>query len=78
MIDKLAKDIMVPLQKYPCIRETLTLRGAIFDHDDNTMKVVSEMLDRNVSLPPVLKDGSVVGVVRSVAVLSDIALILSS
>lgn len=78
MIDKLAKDIMVPPQEYPCIRAALTLRGAIIDQDDNTMKVVSEMLDRNVSLPPVLKDGSVVGMVRSVDVLSDIALILSS
>ena len=175
MIDKLAKDIMVPLQEYPCIPETLTLRGAIMemavqivkedqsslprvalvfdagfsdlrgllrrrdimrglepkylgagsleypeklfdveidpnlselshdkivegmrgraerlvkdfmspiqatiDHDDHMMKAVCEMVDRNVSLLPVLKDGSVVGVVRSVDVLSEIALILSS
>jgi len=29
MIDKLAKDIMVPLEEYPCIAETITLRDAI-------------------------------------------------
>lgn len=175
MIDKLAKDIMVPLQEYPCISEALTLRGAIMemavqivkedhsslprvalvfddsfsdlrgllrrrdimrgleptflgagsleypkklfdveidpnlsevshdkivegmrgradrlvkdfmspieatiDHDDHMMKAVCEMVDRNVSLLPVLKDSSVVGVVRSVDVLTEIALILSS
>ena len=31
MIDKLAKDIMVPLEEYPCIAETITLRNAIID-----------------------------------------------
>jgi len=175
MIDKLAKDIMVPLEEYPCIPESLTLRDAIaemaveivrkkqsslprvalvfddahsdlrgmlrrrdimrgleptflgggsleyreklFDveidpnlselshdkivegmrkradrlvkdymtpiratigHDDHMMKAVCEMVDQNVSLLPVLEDGTVVGVVRSVDVLSEIAHILSS
>jgi CBS domain-containing protein len=175
MIDKLAKDIMVPLDEYPCIVETLTLRDAIMemavqivrrkqsslprvalvfdegfgdlrgilrrrdimrglepsflggalleyrqklfdveidpnlselshdrlvagmrrradrlvrdfvspikatiDQDDHMMKAIQEMVNQNVSLLPVLGDGSVVGVVRSVDVLGEIALILSS
>lgn len=175
MIDKLTKDIMVPLEEYPCIAETITLRDAImemavqivkkdqsslprvalvFDEDmhdlrgvlrrrdimrgleprflgggsldyqeklfdveidpnlselshdklvagmrkraeglvrdfmtpirvsidseDHVMKAVYEMVSENVSLLPVLKDGKVVGVVRSVDVLSEIALMLEA
>ena len=175
MIDKLASDIMVPLDEYPCIPETLTLRDAILEmgvqivrkqqlslprvalvfddgfhelqgmlrrrdimrglepnflgsgaleyrrklfdveidpnlselshdkivagmrrranrlvkdfmspiratieHDDHMMKAVYEMVRQNTSLLPVLKDGGVTGVVRSVDVLAEIAMILSS
>jgi CBS domain-containing protein len=175
MIDKLAKDIMVPLEEYPCIAETITLRDAIMEmavqivmkkqsslprvalvfddgfgdlrgllrrrdimrglepsflgggsleyrrklfdvevdpnlselsheklvagmrrradhlvrefmspikatinHDDHMMKAVYEMVDQNTSLLPVLRGGNVVGVVRSVDVLSEIALVLNS
>ncbi len=175
MIDKLAKDIMVPLEEYPCIAETITLRDAIremavqivtkkqsslprvalvfddgfgdlrgllrrrdimrglepsflgggsleyrrklfdvevdpnlselshdkivagmrrradglvrdfmtpikatIDYEDHMMKAVHEMVNQNVSLLPVLREGSIVGVVRSVDVLSEIALILGS
>jgi CBS-domain-containing membrane protein len=175
MIDKIVQDIMVPLEEYPCIRDTLTLRDAIrekqvqilrknqaslprvaliFDetlsellgmlrrrdimrgleprflvsgsleyqrklfteridpnlaelsydkiaghirarssrlvrefmirikatinYDDHIMKAISEMVDQNTSLLPVLKDEGVVGVVRSVDVLNEIALIMSS
>ena len=175
MLDKLARDIMVPLEEYPCITATLTLRDAItemlvqilrkkqltlprtalvfdddfgellgvlrrrdimrgleprflgggllnyrrklFDvdtdpnlselsydamlarmrkradrlvgefvtpiaatvnHDDHIMKVMYEMVDRNTSLLPVLRAKAVVGVVRSIDVLSEIALALST
>ena len=46
--------------------------------DDHIMKAVNEMVDRNVSLLPVMENETVVGVVRSVEVLYEIALILSS
>jgi predicted transcriptional regulator len=50
---------------------------ATIDHDDHLMKAIYEMVDQNTSLLPVLKDESVVGVVRSVDVLNEIALIIN-
>jgi CBS domain containing-hemolysin-like protein len=61
---RLVREFMIP------IRATIT-------HDDHIMKAIYEMVDQNVSLLPVLKDDDVVGVVRSVDVLNEIALILS-
>ena len=46
------------------------------DHDDHIVKVIYEMVDKNLSLVPVLQDGKVVGVVRTVALMSEIAQIL--
>ena len=42
------------------------------DHEDHLGKIIYEMVDNNVSLLPVLKDGSVVGVVRSVDVFNEL------
>jgi len=52
--------------------------AATVDYEDHIIKVIYEMVDNNVSLLPVLKDGSVVGVVRSVDVLHEVAQILLS
>ena len=49
---------------------------ATVNHDDHIMKAICEMVDRDTSLLPVLKDGNVIGVVRSVDVLAEIALII--
>jgi len=51
---------------------------ATIHHDDHMMKAVYEMVHVNTSLLPVLRDGNVVGVVRAVDVLSEIARILRS
>ncbi len=42
-------------------------------HDDHLLKIIYEMVENNLSMLPVLKDGSVVGVVRSVDVLEEVA-----
>jgi CBS-domain-containing membrane protein len=42
-------------------------------HDDHLMKIISEMVENNLSMIPVLKEGSVVGVVRSVDVLDEVS-----
>jgi predicted transcriptional regulator len=42
-------------------------------HDDHLLKIIYEMVENNLSMIPVLKDGSVVGVVRSVDVLEEVA-----
>jgi CBS-domain-containing membrane protein len=42
-------------------------------HDDPLMKVTAEMVGNNLSMIPVLEDGSVVGVVRSVDVLDEVS-----
>ena len=49
---------------------------ATVDHDDHLMKVLYELVGNDISLIPVLKDNKVVGVVRSVDVLHEIAQIL--
>jgi len=46
------------------------------NHDDHILKVIYELVDTNVSLIPVLKDGRVVGVVRTVEVLDEMAKLL--
>lgn len=43
------------------------------DHDDNIMTIISKMVDADLSLIPVLKEGKVMGVVRSVDVFHEIA-----
>jgi len=63
--DRLVRDFMVPIK-------------ATIDCGDHMMKAMYEMVDQNTSLLPVLKEGKVVGVVRSVDVLAELALIVSS
>jgi CBS domain-containing protein len=58
-------DLMVPIP-------------ATIEHDDHIMKAMSELVDRNTSLLPVLRDGTVIGVVRSVDVLNEIAFLLNA
>ena len=43
------------------------------EHTDNIMKVIYEMVEQNVSLIPVLKEGRVAGVIRSVDVFHEVA-----
>jgi CBS domain-containing protein len=60
---RLVKDYMIPIP-------------ATINYDDHIMKAICEMVDQDTSLLPVLKDGNVIGVVRSVDVLSEIVLII--
>jgi signal-transduction protein with cAMP-binding, CBS, and nucleotidyltransferase domain len=46
------------------------------DYNDHIGKVIYELVDNNLSLLPVLKEGKVVGVVRSVDVLHEVAQLL--
>ena len=61
--NRLVKDYMLPIK-------------ATIDYNDHVTTAVYEMVDQNVSLLPVMKNGNVVGVVRSVDVLSEIALVI--
>ncbi len=63
--NRLVRQFMVPIK-------------VTINHDDHIMKAVYEMVDQNVSLLPVLKGKRVVGVVRSVDVLGELALMLDS
>jgi CBS domain-containing protein len=58
------------------VRDFMTPIIATISDQDHMMKAIREMVSKNVSLLPVLRGGSVVGVVRSVDVLSEIALFL--
>ncbi|RJP17506.1 MAG: CBS domain-containing protein [Candidatus Abyssobacteria bacterium SURF_5] len=46
------------------------------DFNDHIVKVIYELVDNNLSLLPVVKEGKVVGVVRSVDVLHEVAQLL--
>ena len=46
------------------------------DFEDHLVKVIYEMVDRGLSILPVLKEGRVVGVVRSVDAFREVAEIL--
>lgn len=50
--------------------------AATVDHDDHIMKVIYEMTSNNVSLIPVVREGRVVGAVRSVEVFREVAKLL--
>jgi predicted transcriptional regulator len=50
--------------------------GQTVEYEDHIVKVIYEMVDSNLSLLPVLKDGKVVGVVRSVDVMHEVAQLL--
>ena len=63
--NRLVGDYMIPIK-------------ATINHDDHIMKAIYEMVDHNISLLPVLEDNNVVGVVRSVDLLGELALIISS
>jgi CBS-domain-containing membrane protein len=58
------------------VRDFMTPIKATVDCDDHIMKAIYEMVDENTSLLPVLRKGSVAGVVRSVDVLNEIASII--
>ena len=49
---------------------------ATVDYEDHLVKIIYEMVDRGLSLLPVLKEGKVAGVVRSVDAFREIAEIL--
>lgn len=53
------RDVMVPIQ-------------VTADVNDNIMALINRMVDHNVHLLPVLREGSVVGVVRTVDVLHEV------
>lgn len=61
--DRPISDVMLPIM-------------ATVDFDDHLMKVIYEMTSNNVSLLPVLKEGRVVGAVRSVEVFREVASLL--
>lgn len=58
------------------VRDFMSPVRATVDYDDHIMKAICEMVDRDTSMLPVLKDKSVIGVVRSVDVLREIALLI--
>ncbi len=51
---------------------------ATINHDDHIMKAIYEMVNQDTSLLPVIKNDSVIGVVRSVDLLSELVAIIDS
>lgn len=59
------------------VREFVLPIRATIGYEDHITKAMYEMVQQNTSLLPVVKEGSIVGVVRSVDVLSEVALIIN-
>lgn len=55
------------------VRDVMVPIVGTADYDDNIMKLIYVMVSHNLHLLPVLKDGSVVGVVRTVDVFDEVA-----
>jgi len=55
------------------VRDVMLPIAATADFNDNIMKLIYIMVSHNLHLLPVLKDGSVVGVVRTVDVFDEVA-----
>jgi len=58
------------------VRDVMRPIVATAAYDDHVLKIVFEMVDHDLHLLPVLKEGSVVGVVRTVDVFHEIAHVL--
>ena len=58
------------------VREVMLPIQVTIEYEESLLKVIYEMVDHNLSLLPVMKGEKVVGVVRSVDVFHEIALIL--
>jgi CBS-domain-containing membrane protein len=58
------------------VREVMQPILTTVDHEDHVIKVIYEMVDHNLSLLPVMKDNKVVGVVRSVDLVHEVARLL--
>jgi len=59
------------------VKQFMVRIKATIRHDDHIMTAMSEMVDRDASFLPVLEKNRVVGVVRSIEVLSEVSLVLS-
>jgi len=69
--DKLIKGVKEQAERP--VSEVMRPIQATVSHDDHIVKVIYELVDTNVSLVPVLKEGQVVGVVRSVELFHEVA-----
>ena len=66
-------EAVVKLAEETSISDVMLPIEATVDYEDHIVRVIYEMNKHNLSLLPVLKDGKVVGVVRSVDVFHEVA-----
>ena len=69
--DKLINEIRKQAER--TVREVMIPTGVTVAHDDHVMKVAYALVESDVNLVPVLKDEKVLGVVRTVEALHEIA-----
>ena len=76
---EISDDVLQSLRqnaKRPVSDVMARIRGTL-SHDDYLIDIVEKIIDFNVSLLPVLKDGEVIGVVRTVEVLDAVGALLN-
>jgi CBS domain-containing protein len=68
---KLQKSIQQKLAR-PISDVMKTIQDSV-DHDDDVIEVIRRMVDRDLSFIPVMKEGKVVGVVRTVEIMNELS-----
>ena len=72
--DSLVREILTQAER-PISEVMQPIRSTV-DYEDHLLQVMSKMVDENASTLPVLREGVVVGVVRSVEVFKEIAALI--
>jgi signal-transduction protein with cAMP-binding, CBS, and nucleotidyltransferase domain len=72
--DSLVREIVTQAER-PISEVMQPIRSTV-DYEDHLLQVMSKMVDENASTLPVLREGVVVGVVRSVEVFREIAALI--
>jgi CBS domain-containing protein len=72
--DSLVSDILTQAERP--ISDVMQPIQSTVDHEDHLLQVMSKMIEENASMLPVLRDGVVIGVVRSVEVFQEVATLI--
>ena len=72
--DKMASGILRRARQF--VHEVMMPIAATINHDDHLMKAMNEIVQCNTSILPVLKEGKVIGIVRTIDVMHEVRVML--
>jgi CBS domain-containing protein len=74
--DKIADGMRARSQRP--VKDVVSPIVATIQHDDHIIKAINEIVEHNTSILPVLKEGRVIGVVRTIDVMDEVTTLLSA